>query len=249
MNMTKPKLKQPKLPKYAGGTSNPYDTFAAQLSPLLYRQLLQTNVADVDRAHDYMMRQLAWESDYGRSKVAREQHNYGGYGWNGRTYTTFKSDEDFIKAYVDLMTSRYINAVNAPTIQGYGRALKQKGYYEDTEEHYTNNLAGMRSISRATALHKKNNPDLYKLSNPTTNTYQATQFQPQRLNIPVNNEYNPQPHYGVSPYIDLNTAPTPSVTQTWEQIHQNRPQMFIPDISKGKQLRQQLNNQLYNTLQ
>jgi uncharacterized FlgJ-related protein len=63
-----------------------------------------------------MMRQLAWESDYGRSKVAREQHNYGGYGWNGRTYTTFKSDEDFIKAYVDLMTSRYINAVNAPTI-------------------------------------------------------------------------------------------------------------------------------------
>jgi hypothetical protein len=55
MNMTKPKLKQPKLPKYAGGT-NPYDTFAAQIGPTLYRELLRTGVPNIDTTYDNMIR-------------------------------------------------------------------------------------------------------------------------------------------------------------------------------------------------
>jgi hypothetical protein len=160
---------------------------------------------------------LAWESDYGRSRVARDQHNYGGYGWNGKTYTTFKDDADFISHYVNLMNNRYKNAVNASSIYEYGKALKDKGYYEDSLEHYTNSLAGMQSISRAAARHRKNNPDLYKLEETVTQPFVAPPaYQPQPLMIPTNNQYNPQPHYGTSPYVDSNTYPQPNLLQTWE---------------------------------
>jgi uncharacterized FlgJ-related protein len=84
-----------------------------------------------------MMRQLAWESSYGLSPVARKQNNYGGYGWNGKTYTTFKNDEDFVNHYLDLMMKRYGAAVNSPDVYSYARNLKNKGYYEDTYEHYS----------------------------------------------------------------------------------------------------------------
>lgn len=154
------------LPEYGGG-KNKFDTFAEQLSPLVYQELLQKkNVKNIDKAHDYMMRQLAMESDYGNSPVARKQHNYGGYGWNGKTYTTFKDDQQFVKAYVDLMTSRYIDAVNADTIQQYGHYLKKKGYHETPEDVYTSRLAGMKSMSGAVARHKTSNQGLYSLQSP-----------------------------------------------------------------------------------
>ena len=60
-----------------------------------------------------MMRQLAHESDYGRSKVAVNQHNYGGYGWNGETYTTFNSDDEFLDSYLDIMQGRHKDALGA----------------------------------------------------------------------------------------------------------------------------------------
>ena len=239
-------LKQPTLPGYAGGTADPYSTFAAQMGPLLYQRLLRDNTPNIDTIYDYMIRQLAWESDYGRSDVARKQHNYGGYGWDGSTYTTFKNDEDFINSYVDLMKKRYRKAMAANSIQDYSKALKEKGYYEDTLEHYTSNLAGMRSISRAAAAHRKNNPDLYTLPTQEMQYEPTEQFQPKPVLLnPV--EYNPQPHYGVSPYVDLNTAPTPKATQSWEQINQQRP-MFVPDMSKGRQLRNSLQEGLQRIL-
>lgn len=152
-----------RLPKYDDGkpATNKTDAFVEQMSPLVYREILSAGIANPDRVHDYMMRQLAWESTYGTSNVAKRQHNYGGVGWNGKTYFTYKTDEDFVKDYVSLMNRRYKEALAADTIQGYGAALKKRGYYEDTLEHYTSNLANMRSLSRSVAAHKKANPDLY----------------------------------------------------------------------------------------
>lgn len=152
-----------RLPKYDGGKpiTNKTDSFVEQMSPLVYKEILNAGIANPDRVHDYMMRQLAWESTYGTSNVARKQHNYGGVGWNGKTYFTYKTDEDFVRDYVSLMNRRYKEALAADTIQGYGAALKKRGYYEDTLEHYTSNLANMKSLSRSVAAHKKANPDLY----------------------------------------------------------------------------------------
>ena len=159
------------LPKYEGGkTGNVYDQFAAQLGPYVYKYLSQSGIKNLDRAYMYAMKQLAYESNYGRSRVAREQHNYGGYGWNGKTYTTFKNDDEFAKAYSKLITSRYRKALEADTIQGYARGLKEKGYYEDTLENYSKNLASMKAVERAILNHRKNNADLYTISAAPSST-------------------------------------------------------------------------------
>lgn len=119
------------------------------------------------------------------------------------------------------MANRYKNAINAPTIDDYGHALKQKGYYQDTEEHYTDSLKNMRSISRATALHKKNNPDMYKLQDtlPIQQFVQPPAFNPQPVIVPsAKMQYNPDPFYGQYRYIERNTAPAPQLIMPYEKL-------------------------------
>ena len=183
------------LPKYDKGksTTNRTDAFVQQMSPLVYKEILNAGIANPDRVHDYMMRQLAWESTYGTSNVARRQHNYGGVGWNGKTYFTYKTDEDFVKDYVSLMNRRYKEALAADTIQGYGAALKKRGYYEDSLEHYTSNLANMNSLSRSVAAHKKANPNLYTsqyIARPKSTTTSITESLQQDTD-----KFTPQPVY------------------------------------------------------
>lgn len=138
-----------------------YDKFVEQLGPGLYSRLAAAGVKNIDVAYDNMIRQLAYESSYGDSSVARNQHNYGGYGWNGKTYTTFGSDDKFLDAYVKLMTTRYKDAVNSSTVQDYATNLKKRGYFEDDLDHYMDQLQGMKSLSRAAVNHRKLNPHLY----------------------------------------------------------------------------------------
>lgn len=152
-------IKDP-LPQFKGGKGNYIDDFVGRLAPLVGQQLNRYGYKN-DAAFYNIMRQLAWESNYGRSRVARQQHNYGGVGWNGKTYTTYKNDADFINAYVRLMHNRYGAALRAKSTQDYAKALKQKGYYEDTLQHYTNGLMGMRSVVKAAYAHRKNNKDSY----------------------------------------------------------------------------------------
>lgn len=129
------------------------------MGPLVGQQLNRYGYGDA--AYYNVMRQLAYESNYGRSRVARQQHNYGGVGWNGKTYTTYKNDADFVKDYVRLMHTRYGAALRAKSTQDYARALKQKGYYEDSVENYSRNLRGMDSLVRAAHYHKNAHKDAY----------------------------------------------------------------------------------------
>ena len=176
------------LAKYNTGKDDIIGTFVNKMSPIVYREIMQQGIKNPDRVHDYMMRQLAWESTYGTSNVAKKQRNYGGVGWNGKTYFTYKTDEDFVKNYVSLMNRRYKKALVADNIYGYGAALKEKGYYEDTLEHYTSNLANMKSLSKRVAAHRKSNPDLYtsRASVPATQEIEPTANIPTRnVEIPV----------------------------------------------------------------
>ena len=131
----------PILHKYKGGKDDSINTFVNRMGPLVGQQLNRYGYGDA--AFYNVMRQLAYESNYGRSRVARRQHNYGGVGWNGKTYNTYKSDADFVKDYVRLMHTRYGAALRAKSTQDYARALKQKGYYTDSLENYSRNLRGM----------------------------------------------------------------------------------------------------------
>lgn len=149
----------PILHKYKGGKDDSINTFVNRMGPLVGQQLNRYGYGDA--AYYNVMRQLAYESNYGRSRVARRQHNYGGVGWNGKTYTTYKSDADFVRDYVRLMHNRYGAALRAKSTQDYARALKQKGYYEDSLQNYSRNLNSMNSLVRAARNHRNAHKDAY----------------------------------------------------------------------------------------
>lgn len=149
----------PILHKYKGGKDDSINTFVHRMGPLVGQQLNRYGYGDA--AYYNVMRQLAYESNYGRSRVARRQHNYGGVGWNGKTYNTYKTDADFVKDYIRLMHNRYGAALRAKSTQDYARALKQKGYYEDSLENYSRNLRGMDSLVKAAHYHRNAHKDAY----------------------------------------------------------------------------------------
>ena len=149
----------PILHKYKGGKNDSINTFVHRMGPLVGQQLNRYGYGDT--AYYNVMRQLAYESNYGRSRVARQQHNYGGVGWNGKTYTTYKSDADFVKDYVRLMHTRYGAALRAKSTQDYARALKQNGYYTDSLENYSRNLRSMDSLVKAAHYHRNAHKDAY----------------------------------------------------------------------------------------
>lgn len=192
------------LPGYKGGKQSKaaHEEFVDQMGPLLYQELLRTNTPNIDTAYNHMLRQLGYESDYGRSPVAKRQHNYGGYGWNGKTYTTFKDDKDFIEHYVKLMNNRYHKAVAADTVQAYSRALKDKGYYEDTYEHYTGQLAGMKSLNRYATQHRAKNADLYVLPKEDSEIIQLMEARPQFAPQPVTVRPPIQTDYSIQTMTD-----------------------------------------------
>lgn len=179
------------LPKYnTGKAPSKSELFVAKMSPVLYQEILNAGIKNPDKVHEYMMRQLGYESAHGTSRIARKQHNYGGVGWNGKTYYSYDTEKAFAKDYVSLMKRRYKDALAANTIQDYALALKKRGYYEDSLDNYTRNLVNMNSISNAVRNHKKSNPDLYvpqsvakpkPITTPVTESLQQStdQFVPQ----------------------------------------------------------------------
>ena len=176
------------LPKYKNGTGGDvpaYQRFVEEMGPVLFGQIVAQGVKNPEKAYRNMITQLAYESNYGTSSVARNQNNYGGVGWNGKTYTTYKDKADFAKNYVRLMNSRYKNVIAADTLLDYAKGLKGLGYYEDSLENYARNLTGMKSFAKALDSHIANNPDLYTVvsGKPMSQTtaaelHAASQFEP-----------------------------------------------------------------------
>lgn len=152
------------VPEYKDGKNSVNDsinTFVYKMGPLVGRQLLRHGITS-DTAYLNLMRQLAYESQYGTSNIARRQHNYGGVGYDGKgNYTAYKSDQDFVNDYVRMMVTKYKKALQANSVQGFSKALKNGGYYEDTYDHYTNQLMGMKSLAKAAYWHRKNRPEMY----------------------------------------------------------------------------------------
>lgn len=156
------------IPRFKNGkdTIPAHQQFVEDMGPILYKEMVRQGVNNIDSAYRNMITQLAYESNYGQSRVARQQNNFGGVGWNGKTYTSYKNKEDFAKAYVSLMNSRYKNIIGADSLSDYAKGLKSLGYYEDTLENYTRNLTGMKSLHNAVKTHRANNPTLYTTEQP-----------------------------------------------------------------------------------
>lgn len=149
------------LPKYATGTPDKFSAFVDKMGPYMYYKIKQSGVQDVDTAYENMMRQLALESNYGTSDLARTNNNFGGVGFNGKTYHKYKDHKQFIDAYVKLMTSRYIDAITAPDPATYAKRAHDKGYFTGSLADYQYNMSHMGSLNRAMKAHMQNNPDAY----------------------------------------------------------------------------------------
>ena len=146
------------LPEYRRGKgASQYQQFVEKHRRGLYRYLKANNMPTT--ALDNMIRQMAWESQYGTSNIARKQHNYGGYGYNGRTYTSFKDDEAFYRAYTNLI--KKMGAINIADTAAYAKALKNAGYYEDSLQHYSSALSNMKQAEKWIQNEKKYNSKYY----------------------------------------------------------------------------------------
>lgn len=137
------------LPKYGGGKIG---SFVHRMGPLIYQGLAARGVKNIDAAYANLMRQIGHESGYGTSGIS-SQHNYGGIKMPGSNrYRKFNSDRDFTDYYLNLMTSRYRNAIDANDLGGFVNALKQKGYFKEKKKgEYFDNLNGLKSFDRAVA--------------------------------------------------------------------------------------------------
>lgn len=149
------------LPSYKGGKDK-FHAFAAKMGPRVYKELHRQG-RYTPYVYDNMMRQLAWESNYGTSLNAINNHNYAGIRANPTKYVSYKNEDEFVKSYVTLLNKRYPNAMTAKSAKQFAKALKANGYYEDSLEHYSNSLAAMSSISNAVRTHMHANPSQYEV--------------------------------------------------------------------------------------
>lgn len=125
---------------------NKYQSFINRIYPLLIDYGRKNNLPN--HLVDHMMKQLAYESNYGNSALARTHHNYGGYGYTGNgKYRNYKTDQDFINDYGSWFLRRR-DIQNAKNINDYAKALKKYGYYEDSYDHYSSQLRNMRTLEK-----------------------------------------------------------------------------------------------------
>lgn len=216
----------PILHKYKGGKNDSINTFVHRMGPLVGQQLNRYGYGDA--AYYNVMRQLAYESNYGRSRVARRQHNYGGVGWNGKTYNTYKTDADFVKDYVRLMHTRYGDALRAKSTQDYARALKQKGYYEDSLENYSRNLRGMDSLVKAAHYHRNAHKDAYNYNVQLNDLVQDYEDAKNASPIIINSPSTQQPSTIRADVPTTLTGPTQEEIKAQQQrdLDQYKQQMY-----------------------
>ena len=160
------------LPKYGGGKIG---SFVHRMGPLIYQGLVARGVKNRDAAYANLMRQIGHESGYGTSGIS-SQHNYGGIKMPGSNrYRKFNSDRDFTDYYLNLMTSRYRNAIDANDLSEFVNALRQKGYFEEKKKgEYFDNLNRLKSLDRAVIQDLAARRDFYNQTtgihpNPETN--------------------------------------------------------------------------------
>ena len=148
------------LPQYQMGKDidSTYQ-FVQRIAPIVAANLRQRGNM---RAFNNIMRQLAFESNYGRSDVARKLHNYGGVRIGGSTkYRNFNNDKAFIDYYMGenvLGNDRYNGIYDAKDSTTYANILKKGGYYEDSVPHYAGQLSNMKLVDKHLATWQKANP-------------------------------------------------------------------------------------------
>lgn len=246
--------------KPVGNTGNKFTNFAKKLGPLVYDGLKQRGYLSRP-TYDNIMSQLAWESQYGTSNVAVNNKNYGGYGYDGKgNYTKFSNDKAFIDAYLNTLVRKYRPALKSNNVYDFARHLKNGGYYGDTYEHYSTNLANMKSLRKAAAQYYHVMGEQYKkpIAPVVPNVLQPTQQEKlvyDNMQQPFNQVYlkpvgdnnkqkqeyiydyqTPQVQQTITPTRTINTNRMfllPPIEQTMGAIMNGQP-LLQPGFANGK---------------
>lgn len=237
------------LPSFKKGKDK-FTSFAQQLGPKIYKEMNKRGVYS-DAAYDNVMRQLAMESSYGQSDVALKNHNYGGVGFNGKTYFKYKNDDAFVKDYIRMMKSKYGTALKAKNTTQYAKALKAGGYYQDSLENYTNKLNAMSSMSAAAKRHRLLNPKMYEyqvllsdMEEPAVSTRVEKPINKEPVvNTPIQTEAPliPKPEY-----LESNSLIRKSFQQNMSNMLQGREFQFtLPGFKNGKNSKKPLSDEQY----
>lgn len=236
------------IPKYGGGKIG---SFVHRMGPLIYQGLVARGVKNIDAAYANLMRQIGHESGYGTSGISR-QHNYGGIKMPGSNdYRKFNSDRDFADYYLNLMTSRYRDAIDAKDLNGFVNALGSRGYFRgQTAAQYLGKLNTLKSLDRTVAQDFANRRDFYNQTmgiqpNPETNEPEFVQpvlkeeqpievpyLDPQKLGtltFPVN-----QPMINMHTVLpQLKPMPYPNLEQN-ESFDHGKSGIHINPANRGK---------------
>lgn len=235
------------LPSYKGGKDK-FTTFVERMGPKVYRQLHKQGIYN-PYIYDNMMRQLAWESNYGTSPLAISNHNYGGVKSSNTEYAKYKDDDAFADYYVSLIRRKYPQAVKAKDTKSYARELKKVGYYEDSLQNYSQKLSSMSSVSRAAKLHMHTNPKQYEvemllddLKNQSVQQPVSTRVEPPINKEPINKEpFVNTPIPTAAPlitrpeYLESNSLIKKSFEQNMNNMLLGKEFQFkLPGLKKGK---------------
>lgn len=255
-------MKQIKKPN--SNQPNKYQAFANKLGPLVYNGLLRRGYTKRS-TYDNIMSQLAFESTYGTSPLAQRAHNYGGYGYNGKDYNSYKNDAEFVEAYLNDMAGKYKKALNADTVNDYAKELKRVGYFQAPLDQYTKNLAGMQSIRKAAAIHYGQplvypKPILEPVQQPvqvvpqeTANAIEMNAQKPFKQPILPPVGRGPEPEIDVpieqsGPFVFEHSIELPPIEQTMGAVLNDQPIVNLPEYKVGKDnlYTKYLINDLYN---
>ena len=141
------------IPKHQIGTvvQDKYYRFCGPMYHALYKAFKNVGKVSENQAMQlarYATYQMANESGYGTSRLAREQHNYGGMKNGNKGWQKFNSMEDFANQFVRNQMKNFKETLSAQNYDEYIDGLFDYQYQyapDEGKELYNSNLQGVQS--------------------------------------------------------------------------------------------------------
>ena len=173
-------LKPTKIIKTGNGvtaqneTANNGGAPAADLSSLPVGSIATAIAQNTGLPANFIWAQLSHESDGGNSKLAREDHNYGGVKGNDGEYLHFDNDQQFIDYMSDYYPKyREDGIYDAKTADQFAEALQHGGYFTAGIDEYE---GGMHRYLEQAGLSDSGTAGAPSEKQSNANTMTAKQF-------------------------------------------------------------------------
>ena len=173
-------LKPTKIIKTGNGvtaqneTANNGGASAADLSSLPVGDIATAIAQNTGLPANFIWAQLSHESDGGNSKLAREDHNYGGVKGNDGEYLHFDNDQQFIDYMSDYYPKyREDGIYDAQTADQFAEALQHGGYFTAGIDEYE---GGMHRYLEQAGLSDSGTAGAPSEKQSNANTMTAKQF-------------------------------------------------------------------------